>query len=245
MSAAREQFLYGPANFLIVARGLFQPAALRQVRREIEKRRAAVVLADERARQAAEVGVAPDALRLSEDWYEIWKDAALDRFRTYVPDFSEVIYPPQIRTVRHERALVPWHQDSSYMKSLGPRGHAEVITVFVPLDEDPRERPTLQFALDPAQAEIDALVREGVVFNKFDVAAADVPAPERRRSFALELGDAFVFGMHVLHRTHFVSDRGLERTSMEFRLTRPACLLPGKDYFSLRTLRFHRTGGPA
>lgn len=240
MSCGQERFLYGPENFLIVARKLFPHDVLRRLRERIAARRAVIKADDERSRQAEEVGVAPDALRLSEEWYEIWKAADLSRFRDYVPAFSEVLFPPQIRIVRDLRALVPWHQDATYMDALGKHGHAEMITCFVPLDDDAENRPTLQFCVDPEQQPIQAVVRKDAVFNKFDVAEADVPAAGKCSTFPLRLGDAFVFGKHVLHRTHVVSDEFRERSSMEFRLTTAKTVIPGKDYFSLNTMRFYQ-----
>ena len=134
MSDSQERYLFGQENFLIVARGLFPQRVLRRMREQIAERRAAITAKDERSRQAEQVGVAPDELRLNEEWYQIWKAAELAKFQDYVPDFSEVIYPPQIRTVKDLRALVPWHQDATYMKALGKRGHSEVITCFIPLE---------------------------------------------------------------------------------------------------------------
>jgi len=242
MSPPQERFLFGQENFLIVARGLFPQSVLRKVREQIAQRRATIKVRDARSRQAEEVGVAPDELRLNEEWYQIWKAADLATFRDYAPDFSEAIYPPQIRTVRNLRALVPWHQDATYMKALGNRGHAEVVSCFLPLDEDPENRPTLQFCIDPDQKPVEAVIRDGTVFNKFDLAQADVPPAGKCHTFKLGLGDAFVFGQHVLHRTYVASDRFAERTSMEFRLTRPRCVIPGKDYFSLKSMRFYQAG---
>ncbi len=244
MSDSQERFLYGQDNFLIVARGLFPREALKQVRAKIAVRRTTIKVDDERSRQGEEVGVAPDALRLSEDWYEIWKSADLATFRDYVAAYSEIIYPPQIRTVKNLRALVPWHQDAAYMEALGKRGHSEVITCFVPLDDDPENRPTLQFCIDREQGPIQALIRQDVAVNKFDIAESDQPAPEKCRTFKLGLGDAFVFGKNVLHRTYVISDAFPERSSMEFRLTTARATLPEKDYFSLRTMRFYRTERP-
>ena len=126
------------------------------------------------------------------------------------------------------------------MKALGNRGHAEVISCFLPLDEDPENRPTLQFCIDPDQRPVEAVIRDDTVFNKFDVAQDDVPPAGKCHTFKLSLGDAFVFGQHVLHRTYVASDRFPERTSMEFRLTKPRCVILGKDYFSLNTMRFYQ-----
>lgn len=242
MNGAQERFLYGQENFLIVARGLFRRDALKGLRARIAARRAAIRADDERSRKGEEVGVAPDELRLSEEWYEIWKQAELAKFCDYVPAFSEVIYPPQIRTVRNLRAMVPWHQDAAYMEALGKRGHSEVITCFIPLEDDAENRPTLQFCIDPGQGPVQPITHKNVTFNQFDLAGADQPLPDKCRTFKLKLGDAFVFGKYVLHRTYVESDMFAERNSMEFRLTTAKGVVPGKDYFSLNMMRFYRAG---
>jgi len=241
-AAAGERYSHGPDNFLVVARGFFPPATVRAVRGKIEARRPTVKADDERSRRAAELGVAPDALRLHEDWYAIWRDADLGLLREYGPGFTEVIYPPQIRTVRNTRSFVPWHQDAAYMQALGQRGHARVMTCFLPLDEDLAGRPTLQFCIDPRQGPVEHVTRPGETFNQFDLPERLQPRPETCRTFELALGDAYLFGQHVLHRTHAPVPDFNERTSMEFRLTTKAARIPGKDYFSLESLQFYKAG---
>jgi hypothetical protein len=67
------------------------------------------------------------------------------------------------------------------------------------------------------------------------------PHDAERAHFALELGDALVFGDLVPHRTFFPAGALPERRSLEFRLVRPEDALDGKDYFDLTRTAFTRT----
>jgi hypothetical protein len=232
--SAAEEILYGsPANFLIVARGLFPSERLRAVRRAIDAAIAANRDDDERARRARTVGVAPDAVRLNREWYSIWSAARAELFARRVPQFTQIIFPPQIRNIRNVASLVPWHQDSAYMRSLGARGHSQVITCNVPLEESTAKRPSVEFAVNLKQTAIEHLVLDGAAINQFDLREADKPDPHSVRRFELCLGDAFIFGQDVLHRSYNDGPADAERTSMEFRLTTRGGVIAGKDYYDL------------
>jgi len=232
MTMSAEEVLFAsPDNFLIVARGLFDAAQLRSVRKAIDAANAASRADDERARTARTVGVAPDEVRLNRGWYDIWRGARSEIFTRRVPEFTQASFPPQIRTIRNQSSLVPWHQDSAYMRALGPRGHRRVITCFVPLEESTRLRPSVEFAVDPAQGPVEHLVREAAI-NQFDLPEGAKPRAARR--FELALGDAFVFGQHVLHRSYNDGPASAERTSMEFRITTRDAVIAGKDYYDLQ-----------
>ena len=230
---AEEILFVSPANFLIIARGLFEAGRLRALRKAIDAAVAANRDDDERARRARSVGVAPDAVRLNREWYEIWKEARAQLFLKRVPGFTQMIYPPQIRTVRNAKSLVPWHQDSAYMRSLGAKGHGQVITCNVPLEETNKGKPSLEFAVDARQGPVEHLMREGAEINQFDLSEDRKPDPRIVRRFELKLGDVFVFGQDVLHRTYNDGPPDAERTSMEFRLTTRDGLIAGKDYYDL------------
>ncbi len=229
---AEEVLFASPQNFLIVARGLFDAATLRSVRKAIDAANAASRADDERARTARTVGVATDDVRLNRAWYDIWRGAHAEMFTCRVPEFTQISFPPQIRTIRNQSSLVPWHQDSAYMRALGARGHKRVITCFVPLEESTRLRPSVEFAIDPAQGPVDHLIREGTGINQFDL--PDDHKPKATRRFELGLGDAFVFGQNVLHRSYNDGPAGTERTSMEFRITTRDSAIPSKDYYDLQ-----------
>ena len=92
-------------------------------------------------------------------------------------------------------------------------------------------RPSVEFAIDPAQGPVDHLVREAAI-NQFDLPEAEKPKAARR--FELALGDAFVFGQHVLHRSYNDGPANAERTSMEFRITTRGAVISGKDYYDLQ-----------
>src|SRR5437660_7687172 len=214
---AEEVLFVSPQNFLIVARGMFDAAQLRSVRAAIDAANAASRADDARARTARSVGVAPDEVRLNQSWYDIWRGARSETFTHRVPEFTQISFPPQIRTIRNQSSLVPWHQDSAYMRALGTRGHKRVITCFVPLEESTRLRPSVEFAIDAAQGAVDHLIREGTAINQFDL--PDDHKPKAARRFELNLGDATVFGQNVLHRSYNDGPDGAERTSSAFRIT--------------------------
>ena len=229
-----EEILYvSPANFLIVARGLFDPAKLRATRQAIDAAMAANRDDDARARNARAKGIAPDAVRLDREWYSIWRSAKTGLFAHRAPGFTQVIFPPQIRTVRNVASLVPWHQDSAYMRGLGARGHARVITCTIPLEESTARRPSVEFAINEKQQAIEHLVLEGAAINQFDLHESDKPDPASVRRFELRLGDAFVFGQEVLHHSYNDGPPDAERTSMEFRQTMSDSVIAGKDYYDL------------
>ena len=68
--------------------------------------------------------------------------------------------------------------------------------------------------------------------NQFDL--PDGQKPKAAQRFELSLGDAFVFGQHVLHRSYNGGPPNAERTSMEFRITTRDCAIAGKDYYDLQ-----------
>jgi|SRR5438132_7805152 len=230
---AEEVLFVSPQNFLIVARGMFDAAQLRSVRAAIDAANAASRADDARARTARSVGVAPDEVRLNQSWYDIWRGARSETFTHRVPEFTQISFPPQIRTIRNQSSLVPWHQDSAYMRALGARGHKRVITCFVPLEESTRLRPSVEFAVDAKQGAVEHLIREGAAINQFDLPDEHKPEAALVRRFELRLGDAFVFGQDVLHRSYSDGPARTERTSMEFRITTRDAAIAGKDYYDL------------
>jgi hypothetical protein len=233
MDTRTESRFFSPQNFLIVARALFDANELRALKRQIDQHVAASRADDERSRVARGAGVAPDEVRLNKGWYEIWKAARVELFTRFVPQHTQIIFPPQIRTVRGVASLVPWHQDAAYMRALGDRGHGSVITCFLPLEESTVGKPLIEFFLDKNQQLAQHVIREDARINKFDLPEDARPAPESCSRFDLVLGDAFIFGQHVLHRTYAVDDPSQSRTSMEFRITTRDCLIQGKDYYDV------------
>ena len=222
-------------SYVAHIRGLFNTRTLDRVRSSFVAREATGWQPkDEHERQRVAIGAAPNDFRLDNSWYDVWKDASEAGLREFGP-FSYVLFPVHIRHVVKTGHLVPWHQDAAYV-ALMPRRHASVITCFVPLEPDPSDVSTLEFAC----GDYPLLAHEPQ-----DGHGAVIKAPpfSDLRRFDLAFGDALLFGDHVPHRT--VPGRGgqIDRRSFEFRLTRPEHALPGKDYFDLSTRNFVQTPG--
>lgn len=164
-------------------------------------------------------GVGGVELRFDPAWYEPWKQfpgtGLLD-------GYAMVNFPPQVRWVREQRHLVPWHQDIAYVGKLG-----QVLTCFVPLDDEPWKHSTLEFS--EAAAQIEHELEDVYGGLKME------PKSARRTYFQLELGDCLLFGDLAPHRTFVPMDATLERFSFEYRLSRPDKLVAGKDYFDIRS----------
>jgi hypothetical protein len=230
-------FLFDANNFLHVARGFAPPELVRAFRRRAQEglRQHLDDSLDERNARAVARGEAPDAVRLDQEWYAVWRQANRTSIGGAAAAFPCVIYPPQVRLVTTRKSWVPWHQDAAYQKLLGPRGHAHSATCFLPLEEDPSACPTIEFAVQPHQ---ELLAHgPGSGFGCI-VDAAAVGEDAQRVRFDLRIGDALFFGDHVLHRTFYPADEFPPRLSIEFRLTDDAHLIEGKDYYDVRAQRF-------
>ena len=216
------------------ARAIFDPDALRALRHYLDTLAATRLAhgASEREQHAIARGESSDALRLDPSWFDAFRNpsrALLDAIGAH----HWVAYPPQVRIVRRASHLVPWHQDVGYQRLLGARAHSRHITCFVPLDEDPQRRPSIEFALTSA-TELEHVARDG--FG----AGLDAAPPGERVAYALALGDALVFGDLVPHRTIVPDPARAERRSLEFRLVRPEDAVLDKDYFDVRAGTFVR-----
>lgn len=230
MLEQQERFLAAPATartrFAHVRRAI-APGVLRALRAHLEQVRDARQAAASSGREHAAIarGESADALRLDPTWFDAFRApsrALLDA----IGDATWVVFPPQVRSVRCDAHHVPWHQDVGYQRLLGTRGHAHHVTCFVPLDDDPGARPTIEFACG-SPGELDH-----VASNGFGAGLATAPGGPRAH-FALALGDVLVFGDLVPHRTFVPDPRTPERRSLEFRLVRPGDALAGKDYFDI------------
>lgn len=223
-----------PRSSVAHARGVIDPVVLRRLRLHLEsvaaERQARA--ASERERRAIARGESADALRLDPAWFDAFR-APSPALLAALGRATWVVYPPQVRSVRCAEHHVPWHQDVGYQRLLGGRGHGRHVTCFVPLDDDPAARPTIEFACG-AMPELDHVARDG-----FGAGLAVTPDGERTR-FALALGDALVFGDLVPHRTFVPDPARSERRSLEFRLVRPCDAVAGKDYFDVLRGSFTR-----
>jgi hypothetical protein len=188
--------------------------------------------ATDRERTAIGRGEGSDALRLDPTWMDAFRNPSrmlLDA----LDDATWVAFPPQVRSVAASHHLVPWHQDVAYQRLLGPRGHDRHVTCFVPLDDDPAPRPTVEFVV----GHFDELVHDEA--SGFGAGLPDAPAGPRAL-FRLALGDALVFGDLVPHRSVVPDPSRPERRSLEFRIVRPCDAVAGKDYFDILSGAFTR-----
>lgn len=223
-------------TFVEHLRGTFDPVLLRSIRNylnSIEDQKQTLGQT-EREKTAIGRGETSDALRMDSRWYDVWRNprlSLLERIRPY----TWVVFPVQVRIVRANTHKVPWHQDTGYQKLLGSRAHKQLITCFIPLDEDPANRTTLQFAEDELQP---------LEHTPLDGFGAGISGNfHNANHYALELGDCLLFGDLAVHRTFTPENATIERRSLEFRLVRPEDSLDIKDYFDIESGFFVRKDG--
>jgi hypothetical protein len=228
-----------PPTFVEHVRGTFDQQVLRRLRAYLNEAHADFAARAASAREKAAVarGETPDTVRLDPAWFDVFRERTTQLLDTLAP-YMWVIYPPQVRVVRQLDHSVPWHQDIGYQKLLGKRAHAALITCFIPLDEDPHRRCTIQFA-DDAEGVGELEHKPLAGFG----AGLDSTRFEHVRHFDLSLGDCLLFGHLAPHRTHVPPGCQVERRSLEFRLVRPEDAVAEKDYFDVRSGMFVRTDG--
>lgn len=231
-----DRFYLDERNFVTVMRRLLPPSRLVEAREAIlEAERAAQDRVLPSQNQRAQIqGVLPDAIRVNQRWYDMWRGADLTALAAAAGRFDRMVFPPQIRHMRQTRHEVPWHQDIAYQKSLGARGHQRLLTCFVPLNDEPSRHPTLEFACAPVSGPVEHV--DGGVFH--NVMRETVFA--ETCVFDLELGDVLLFADLIPHRTFVRPGQAPSRVSMEFRLTAREYCVPGKDYFDLTAQRFYQ-----
>lgn len=183
----------------------------------------------ERERTLLAQGASPNQVRLATDWFLPWTEN-VDEKLAAVGAFRWVIYPVQVRRMTASSEGVPWHQDLGYQRAL-PKAHERVITCFLPLDEEPFARSTLEFG--EYQGEYLDHHREG----NFD-AVLNGPRFQHLHYYLLERGDCLLFGDLAPHRTFVPPDCERARTTIEYRLIQPEHALPGKDYFDISSGAF-------
>ncbi|MBY0279688.1 phytanoyl-CoA dioxygenase family protein [Candidatus Binatia bacterium] len=215
-------------------RDAIPPEVLRNLRAHLDRVRGERLAqaSTDRERTAIARGEGSDALRLDPTWMDAWRNPSR-ALREALGDATWVAFPPQVRSVAANHHLVPWHQDVAYQRLLGPRGHVRHVTCFVPLDEDPTRRPTVEFVVGRF-AELPHDAAAG-----FGAGLPDAPSGPHAL-FELTLGDALVFGDLVPHRSFVPDPRHPERRSLEFRIVRPCDAVAGKDYFDIASGQFTR-----
>jgi hypothetical protein len=189
----------------------------------------------ERDKNAISRGEAPDHLRLDTNNYDLWSYAS-NEMTQYLEDFLWIYYPPQFRNIQKEVQEVRWHQDAGFNKALGDKAHTQIMTCFIPLDENPQKRVTVQFS-----KEIQPYLQHSPTSNGF--AAGLVQDFTKLIHFDLELGDAIIFGDFVPHRTFAPQNSIWERSSFEFRFIRKPDALEKKDYYDLERNIFVQKNG--
>jgi hypothetical protein len=200
----------------------------------VEGERQSRVSSDREAR-FVRIGATTDALRMDPVWYKLWCDWTDERINRLRP-YTWVIYPVLIRHIHASGQEVPWHQDASYQRLLGPRGHRQIVTCFAPLEYEPAKHATVECARGQFP------MMEHVTVGDHGACVVDATFADRIH-YQLALGDALVFGDLVPHRTVVPPGASLERRSFEFRLVMPADALPDKDYFDIETGAFVRGDG--
>lgn len=218
-------------SFVHHVKGVFPPARLRELRTTLDEigARNRELAQTEHEVRAVQRGEGAVELRLNKRWFEAWREPS-EILMEMLGEYSWILYPPQVRHVQKPNHLVPWHQDAGYMRLLGARRHPLISTCFIPLDEDPAVRSTLQFAPEES-AEFEHRPMDG-----FGAGMSDPSG--RLIHFEMELGDCLYFGDLAVHRTFKPEGAQFDRRSLEFRLTRPQDSIAGKDYFDIRRGRF-------
>jgi ectoine hydroxylase-related dioxygenase (phytanoyl-CoA dioxygenase family) len=189
-------------------------------------------------------GESSDKQRMQSVWYDVWRNhSSIDRLLSVVHPFNYVMFPVQVRQVKASDHHVPWHQDIGYMLLLGDKAPKQVITCFIPLEENPADCTTLQFCLDNVNDEHPKTLKHDIV-NAFGAGIVDKNFNELTH-FNLNLGDALIFGDHIIHRTFLPEGCKPNRRSLEFRLLKKEHLLPNRDYFDIAERKFIKTNEKA
>jgi hypothetical protein len=210
---------------------VFPPALLQDMKQYLYEVMESKNSGDKTDREVTAIGrgEGSDSLRMDVRWYEIWKSHAKSLQEAIAP-YTWVIFPVQVRMVREPHHQVPWHQDLAFQNAIGARGHKEIITCFVPLDEDPFNRATVQYS-PVSSAFVEHMPMGG--FN----AGTDLEFEDVFHC-RLQSGDCLLFGDLAFHRTYVPEGAAYERNNLEFRLCKPSGAVPGKDYFDTETGRF-------
>ncbi|MBY0282267.1 MAG: phytanoyl-CoA dioxygenase family protein [Alphaproteobacteria bacterium] len=179
----------------------------------------------EREKLIVKLGGMDNKIRMDEMWYQPWKTYQERISQLFYP-YSFIAFPTMIRHVTTEEQLVPWHQDISYQNLLGARGHQGAITCFTPLEEEPNECSTLEFA----SGDFSELPHLPYGDHGAKIINCNFVSTQ---SFSLSTGDVLVFGDMTPHRTIPAKNGCIDRVSLEYRLSMKEDMLIDKDYFNI------------
>lgn len=225
-----DSIIHALRNILIHSKQIFNVESLRKTRDYYDSiwEEKQLLAKTEKEIKAINRGETSDSLRLDETWYNIWRNPTTDLLSAIGP-YTWVLFPPQIRFIKSLRHRVPWHQDIGYQRVFSKeRQHKTLITCFIPIDEEPSKKTTIQFSKDKrGMNELNHVSMAG--FS----AALESDNFESPFHYNLSLGDALIFGDFVLHRSHCPEFCEIERKSLEFRLIQPIDAIDGKDYFDV------------
>lgn len=223
-------------------KNLFDKALLASLRENIvsEVKSNDLNALSEREQNAILRGESSDKQRMQSIWYHVWRDhPSLEHLLNAVDPYHYVMFPVQVRQVKANDHHVPWHQDIGYMLLLGNKAPKQVITCFIPLEEKPADCTTLQFCLDNLN-ETQPVTLKHQLTNNFGAGLVETEFNQVKH-FDLELGDALIFGDHIIHRTFLPEGCNPNRRSLEFRLLKKEHLLPNRDYFDIAARQFIKT----
>lgn len=214
-------------SFFIHIKNAFNVEKLREIRTYLERQGhdLQAQASCDREYRALTRGEGADALRLDPKWMEVWLSPSAPLLEHLGPN-TWVCYPCQVRQVRQApEHLVPWHQDAAFINLMGARAHRHIVTMFVPLDENPAGCTTLAFG-SPQET-----LLPHQEMNGFGAGLPDWT--EAGTWFPMALGDALFFGDLAPHCTFIPPGGEVRRTSLEFRLTSRDYAIPDKDYFDV------------
>lgn len=215
-------------SFAVHVPAAFDPGCLRDVRTFMDSVEEPLNRRPETNHERSIIasGASSNKLRSMPEWFSVWRTTSI-AMSMFLDRWRWAAFPPIVRHVKKTEHFVPWHQDAAYQRILGPRGHRKVITCFVPLDEEPFERSTIQFDLNPKNIKIPHI--------PIGLHGAGIPdhRPTKIGKFDLDLGDALIFGDLAIHRTFAPPNCDDERRSLEFRIVNPENSIDQKDYYDV------------
>lgn len=199
---------------------------------------------NERERQFIAGGNLSDYIRMDAAWCGAWKWASKE-LRAAIGEHLLVSWPVMVVHRRTAEQSIPWHQDIAYerAKSTG-KSHEQVLTVWIPLDEDPQHRSTVEFHSRNDTRQWSELPHKQIGNHRIADHRARLDVTGRIYVMELYRGDCLLFGDLIPHRGYCGTLTKPERTNLEMRLVRRGDALPGKDYFDIENDRMVKCAAP-